>query len=67
MEIRQSLEQSRTYGIRGGGLKEIIITFIICATIYSIVAATLEYRAEVKRLEKIQELEDVKNWKYGGT
>ncbi|MCP1225692.1 hypothetical protein [Sebaldella sp. S0638] len=48
-------------------MKEIIITFVICVTIYNICAATLEYRAEIKKLEKIQFLEDVKNWKYGGS
>ena len=48
-------------------MKEIIIFSIICAAICSVVSTTLEYRAEIKRLEKIQFLEDVKNWKYGGT
>ncbi|ACZ08281.1 Uncharacterised protein [Sebaldella termitidis] len=48
-------------------MKEIIIVFIICGAIYSIWSATLEYRAEIKRLEKIQFLEDLKNWKYGGS
>ena len=47
-------------------MKYVLITLIVCTTIYYLWDMTLTYRAEIKRLEKIQFFEDVKNWKYGG-
>ena len=47
-------------------MRDIIITFIICWTAYNICDIALTYRAEIKKLEKIQSLEDAKNWKYSG-
>ncbi|WP_435309662.1 hypothetical protein [Sebaldella termitidis] len=47
-------------------MRGIIITLIACTTIYYLWGMTLRYRAEIKKLERIQEIEDVKNWKYSG-
>ena len=48
-------------------MKYVLITLIVSTTIYYLWDMTLRYRAEIKKLERIQFLEDVKNWKYGGS
>ena len=46
-------------------MRGIIITLIACTTIYYLWDMTLRYRVEIKKLERMQEIEDVINENWG--